>query len=185
MIRTARRLGIKTVAVYSDPDKDSMHVKMVRGTMTSAMSHSAYLFEGVELTVALRMGPQADEAYWVGPAPSAESYLRMDRYIEICRRSGAQAIHPGYGCVRAEPGGQTSRDMLTRLTFTGLEMRTASFPRTPNSPSCSRRRASSSSARRRRRFVRWVQRREFELISRLASLCSGHGLIKMRCRCSQ
>ncbi|BGP72989.1 hypothetical protein NBRC10513v2_006393 [Rhodotorula toruloides] len=67
VIRTARRLGIKTVAVYSDPDKDSMHVKM------------------------------ADEAYWIGPAPSAESYLRMDRYIDICRRSGAQAIHPGYG----------------------------------------------------------------------------------------
>ena len=42
---------------------------------------------------------QADEAYNIGPAPSSESYLCMDKYIEICRKSGAQAIHPGYGCV--------------------------------------------------------------------------------------
>ncbi|KAJ2917817.1 hypothetical protein MD484_g2588, partial [Candolleomyces efflorescens] len=67
VIRTARKLGIKTVAVYSDVDKDSLHVKL------------------------------ADEAYNIGPAPSAESYLRMDKIIEVCKKSGAQAIHPGYG----------------------------------------------------------------------------------------
>ncbi|KPV73981.1 uncharacterized protein RHOBADRAFT_54560 [Rhodotorula graminis WP1] len=67
VFRTARKLGIKTVAVYSDADRDSMHVKL------------------------------ADEAYNIGPAPSSESYLCMDKYIEICRKSGAQAIHPGYG----------------------------------------------------------------------------------------
>ncbi|TFK26778.1 3-methylcrotonyl-CoA carboxylase [Coprinopsis marcescibilis] len=60
VIRTARKLGIKTVAVYSDVDKNSLHVKM------------------------------ADEAYNIGPAPSAESYLRMDKIIEVCRQSGAQ-----------------------------------------------------------------------------------------------
>ncbi|KAG0658579.1 hypothetical protein C6P46_005699 [Rhodotorula mucilaginosa] len=67
VIRTARRLGIKTVAVYSDADRHAMHVKM------------------------------ADEAYYIGPAPSTESYLRKQAYVDICRKSGAQAVHPGYG----------------------------------------------------------------------------------------
>lgn len=67
IIRTLRRLGIRSVAVYSDADRHSMHVAM------------------------------ADEAMHIGAAPAAESYLRQDRIIEAARASGAQAIHPGYG----------------------------------------------------------------------------------------
>ena len=67
IIRTCHRLGIKTVAVYSDVDADLPFVS------------------------------DADEAYLLGPAPSRESYLRGDRLIEIALKSGAQAIHPAYG----------------------------------------------------------------------------------------
>jgi propionyl-CoA carboxylase alpha chain len=67
VIRTARRMGIATVAVYSDVDADALHVRM------------------------------ADEAIRIGPAPSAESYLRSDRIVEACRATGAEAVHPGYG----------------------------------------------------------------------------------------
>ncbi|WP_129777158.1 urea carboxylase [Peristeroidobacter soli] len=67
IIRTLRRLGIRSVAVYSDADRHSMHVAM------------------------------ADEAIHIGAAPAAESYLRQDRIIAAARETGAQAIHPGYG----------------------------------------------------------------------------------------
>ncbi len=67
VIRTARRMGIKTVAVYSEADKDAMHVDL------------------------------ADEAVLIGPPPSRESYLRMDRIIQACKETGAEAVHPGYG----------------------------------------------------------------------------------------
>ena len=67
VIQTAHRLGIKCVAVYSEADANARHVAM------------------------------ADEAFLLGPAPSSESYLRADTIIEICKRSGAQAVHPGYG----------------------------------------------------------------------------------------
>lgn len=67
VIRTARKMGIRTVAVYSDADKNSLHVSM------------------------------ADEAVHIGAAPSRESYLQFDRVIEAAKKTGAQAIHPGYG----------------------------------------------------------------------------------------
>ncbi len=67
VIKTARRLGIRTVAVYSDADRDARHVEL------------------------------ADEAVHIGPAPSRESYLVMDRIIEACKATGAEAVHPGYG----------------------------------------------------------------------------------------
>ncbi|GJD66640.1 acetyl-CoA carboxylase biotin carboxylase subunit [Methylobacterium frigidaeris] len=67
IIKTARRMGIKTVAVYSDADRDALHVAM------------------------------ADEAVHIGPAAAAQSYLVIDKIVEACRQTGAQAVHPGYG----------------------------------------------------------------------------------------
>jgi len=67
VIRTAKKLGIKTVAVYSEADREALHVEL------------------------------ADEAVEIGPAPSRDSYLQMDRIIDACRSTGAQAVHPGYG----------------------------------------------------------------------------------------
>src|SRR6059058_4205290 len=67
VIRACRELNIGTVAVYSDADRDALHVRM------------------------------ADEAYHIGPAPAAQSYLHIPAIIDVAKRSGAQAIHPGYG----------------------------------------------------------------------------------------
>ena len=67
VIKTARRMGIATVAVYSDADRDALHVEM------------------------------ADEAVHIGPPAASESYLLIDRIIEACKRTGAEAVHPGYG----------------------------------------------------------------------------------------
>ncbi|MBB3566309.1 acetyl/propionyl/methylcrotonyl-CoA carboxylase subunit alpha [Rhizobium sp. BK491] len=67
VIKTARRMGILTVAVYSDADRDALHVEM------------------------------ADESVHIGPAPAAESYLVADKIIAACKQTGAEAVHPGYG----------------------------------------------------------------------------------------
>src|ERR1700757_3069070 len=67
IIQTARRMGIATVAVYSEADKDALHVR------------------------------QADEAVCLGPPPSRESYLATDKVIAACKQTGAEAVHPGYG----------------------------------------------------------------------------------------
>ena len=67
VIKTAKKMGIATVAVYSDADREAVHVEM------------------------------ADEAVHIGPAPAAQSYLLPERIIEACKATGAQAVHPGYG----------------------------------------------------------------------------------------
>ena len=74
VILTARKMGIKTVAVYSDADKDARHVDL------------------------------ADEAVHIGPAPSRDSYLQAEKIIAACKQTGAQAVHPGYGFLSENAG---------------------------------------------------------------------------------
>lgn len=73
VIKTARDMGIATVAVYSDADRGALHVQM------------------------------ADESVNIGPPPAAESYLNMERIVQACRETGAEAIHPGYGFLSENP----------------------------------------------------------------------------------
>jgi propionyl-CoA carboxylase alpha chain len=82
--RTARRMGIATVAVYSEADAEALHV---RG---------------------------ADEAVAIGPAPSAQSYLNIERIVEACRQTGAEAVHPGYGFL------SENADFATALAEAGI-----------------------------------------------------------------
>ena len=74
IILTAQKMGIKTVAVYSDADKDARHVEL------------------------------ADEAVNIGPAPSRDSYLQAEKIIAACKQTGAQAVHPGYGFLSENAG---------------------------------------------------------------------------------
>jgi urea carboxylase len=74
IIRTLKALGVRSVAVYSEADATARHVR------------------------------EADEAYCIGPAAAAESYLRAERILEVARSCGAQAIHPGYGFLSENPG---------------------------------------------------------------------------------
>jgi propionyl-CoA carboxylase alpha chain len=73
VIKTARKMGIATVAVYSDADREAMHVKM------------------------------ADEAIHIGPAPSNQSYIVIDKILDAIRKTGADAVHPGYGFLSENP----------------------------------------------------------------------------------
>src|ERR1700736_3462432 len=67
IIKTARRMGIATVAVYSEADRNALHVEM------------------------------ADAAVHIGPPPAAQSYLLIDKIVAACKQTGAEAVHPGYG----------------------------------------------------------------------------------------
>ena len=86
--RACRELDIETVAVYSAADRESLHVKY------------------------------ADHAYPIGPAPSTQSYLSMDRIVDVCKRSRAEAVHPGYGFL-AESAGFAQRCKDEGIVFIG------------------------------------------------------------------
>ena len=84
VIRSCREMKIRTVVVYSDADKDALHVRM------------------------------ADEAFLIGPPPSNESYLRWEKIIEVAKKAGAQAIHPGYGFL------SENADFVREVTKAGI-----------------------------------------------------------------
>ncbi|MFO8125740.1 acetyl-CoA carboxylase biotin carboxylase subunit [Yoonia sp.] len=73
VIKTARKMGIKTVAIYSDADRNALHVKM------------------------------ADEAVHIGPSPANQSYIVIDKVMEAIKQTGAEAVHPGYGFLSENP----------------------------------------------------------------------------------
>src|SRR5476649_1258081 len=80
VIRTCKRLGIKTVAVYSEADADALHVR------------------------------EADEKVFIGPSPATQSYLLIDKIVEACKQTGAQAVHPGYGFLSEKQEFQKALD---------------------------------------------------------------------------
>ncbi|NBT32056.1 MAG: acetyl/propionyl-CoA carboxylase subunit alpha, partial [Rhodobacteraceae bacterium] len=73
VIKTARKMGIKTVAIYSDADRNALHVSM------------------------------ADEAVHIGPPPANQSYIVIDKVMEAIKKTGAEAVHPGYGFLSENP----------------------------------------------------------------------------------
>ncbi len=88
VIRSCRSMNISSVAVYSEADRDSLHVML------------------------------ADEAYEIGPAPSNQSYLNIDKLIEVCKKAGVDAIHPGYGFL-SENAEFVKRVEAEGITFIG------------------------------------------------------------------
>src|SRR5262245_1308166 len=88
IIKTLREMGISSVAVYSDADRRALHVRM------------------------------ADEAAYVGPSASTESYLRIERILEAARAHEAEAIHPGYGLLSENPEFAAAAEDA-RITFIG------------------------------------------------------------------
>lgn len=86
--RTAKKLGIKTVGIFSTADEGSVHTNLV------------HIFKIVIMDFTLF---KCDTSFCVGPPPSKQSYLNMDRILEVAKANGAQAIHPGYGFLSENP----------------------------------------------------------------------------------
>ena len=103
VIRTARKMGIATVAVYSDADANALHVR------------------------------EADEAVHIGPAPSSQSYIVIDRILEAIRQTAADAVHPGYGFLSENPAFAEALEK-EGVTFIGPPVKAIQAMRMPLPP---------------------------------------------------
>ena len=97
VIRACRELGLGTVAVYSDCDRTALHVRL------------------------------ADEAWHIGPSQASESYLRIDKIIDVARCSEATLVHPGYGFLAENPA-FAERCREEKITFIGPSPEAIEFP---------------------------------------------------------
>src|SRR5512135_1144971 len=114
VMRTCRELGLRTVAVHSEADRAALHVR------------------------------RADEAYLLGPPPARESYLVIDKILDVAKRAGVDAIHPGYGflseneefaAARARASSSSARRRPPSATWATRPRRARAWPR-PACPSC-------------------------------------------------
>ena len=95
VIKTAKEMGIKTVAVHSIVDSNSVLIFLLKNTLIAVCYIRLTLLTSNEiLQLFVKM---ADEAVCIGPAAARDSYLRMDKILDVIQKTGAQAVHPGYG----------------------------------------------------------------------------------------
>src|ERR1035437_3690783 len=146
VIRTLREMSIPSVAVFSDPDRTSLHVRMADEAAHVGPGPSAESYLRIDRILAAppphRAAPPPPEPATVAPGPSAESYLRIDRILDAARLHGADAIHPGYGFLSENADFAAACDS-TGIVFIGPS---AASIRDMGSKTAARRTASAAGA---------------------------------------
>ena len=152
VIKTARRMGIETVAVYSEADRDALHVEM------------------------------ADDAVLIGPPAASESYLVIEKIVEACRKTGAQAVHPGYGFLSeresfpralAEAGSSSSAPTPAPLPRWATRSNPRRLPPRPTSRRCP---ATSASSRTKKHAVKIADEIGYPVMIKASAGGGGKGM---------